>query len=68
MSTPLDVKALRADLDESQETFGKRFGVTQTAVLRWEKGGAPTRGLVAEALKKLRTKTPAKSPDMARAS
>lgn len=61
MNTQLDVKALRNDLGESQETFGKRFGVTQTAVLRWEKGGAPTRGLVADALKKLRTKTPAMS-------
>jgi transcriptional regulator with XRE-family HTH domain len=59
MDTILDVKALRNDLGESQEAFGKRFGVTQTAVLRWEKGGAPKRGLVAEALKKLRSKTPA---------
>lgn len=57
MSTTLDVKALRNDLGESQETFGKRFGVTQTAVLRWEKGNAPKRGLVADALKKLRART-----------
>lgn len=60
MNTDLDVKSLRADLGESQETFGKRFGVTQTAVLRWEKGGAPTRGLVAEALRKLRSRTASK--------
>jgi DNA-binding transcriptional regulator YiaG len=60
MLSSTDIKTLREDLEESQEVFGKRFNVTQTAVLKWEKGKPPTRGLVVEALKKLRAKTPAK--------
>lgn len=58
MSTELDVKALREDLGESQEVFGQRFKVTQTAVLRWEKGSPPKRGLVRERLDALRKATP----------
>lgn len=60
MDTELDVKALREDLGESQEVFGLRFKVTQTAVLRWEKGSPPKRGLVRERLDALRATTPRK--------
>jgi DNA-binding transcriptional regulator YiaG len=60
MLTKHDAIALRSDLEESQETFGKRFGVKQAAVSRWETDGPPQRGMVAEALKKLRAKTPVK--------
>ncbi len=37
-----DVKSARAYLDESQENFGKHFGVKQPTVLRWERDGLPT--------------------------
>ena len=60
MDNALDVKALREDLGESQEVFGLRFKVTQTAVLRWEKGSPPRRGLVREKLDALRMVTPRK--------
>lgn len=61
MLTKSDIVALRNDLDnETQEVFGARFGVTQSAVALWEKNGPPKRGLVAKALIKLRARTPAK--------
>jgi DNA-binding transcriptional regulator YiaG len=60
MLTKTDILTLRSDLGESQEKFGTRFGVKQSAVALWEKKGPPKRGLVAIALGKLRTRTPAK--------
>lgn len=60
MSTELDVKALRDDLGESQEVFGQRFKVTQTAVSCWENGSPPKRGLVRDRLDELRAATPSK--------
>lgn len=65
MLTKTDIITLRSDLGESQEKFGSRFGVTQTAVLRWEKKGPPQRGLVAMALEKLRARTPSKQEQVA---
>lgn len=60
MLTNTDILTLRSDLGETQEVFGARFGVKQSAVALWEKNGPPKRGLVAKALDKLRTRTPAK--------
>lgn len=60
MLTKTDIIDLRADLEESQQKFASRFGLTQTAVSRWETDGPPTRGLVARALEKLRARTPRK--------
>jgi DNA-binding transcriptional regulator YiaG len=60
MLTPEDVKNLREGLGESQETFGSRFGVTQTAVSLWETKGPPSRGLVRAKLDELRSATPSK--------
>lgn len=57
MLTKTDILALRSDLGESQEKFGARFGVSQTAVSLWETKGPPKRGLVAAALSKLRART-----------
>lgn len=58
MLTKTDIIELRADLDESQQKFASRFGLTQTAVSRWETEGPPQKGLVARALAKLRSRTP----------
>jgi DNA-binding transcriptional regulator YiaG len=41
---PLDVKAVREHLGESQKTFARRFGVNQCTVSRWETEGLPNRG------------------------
>ena len=69
MLTNTDIITLRGDLGESQEKFGSRFGVKQSAVALWEKNGPPKRGLVAAALDRLRSRTERKNaPDMARAS
>lgn len=65
MLTKTDIAALRADLEESQEKFGARFGVTQGAVSKWETDAPPSRGLVAIALERLRAKTPSKAMDAA---
>ena len=68
MLTKTDIIALRSDLEESQQKFGSRFGVKQSAVALWEKNGPPTRGLVAVALEKLRARTPSKAPALSEAS
>lgn len=57
MLTNTDIITLRSELGESQEKFGSRFGVKQSAVALWEKNGPPKRGLVAIALGKLRART-----------
>jgi DNA-binding transcriptional regulator YiaG len=44
MPTNAEVRAARELLGESQGEFGKRFGVDQTTVHRWEKHGLPERG------------------------
>ena len=38
------IRAVRERLGESQETFGRRFGVAQTTILDWERNGPPRRG------------------------
>lgn len=55
MLTKSDIAILRGN--ETQEAFGARFGVTQSAVALWEKKGPPKRGLVAKALAKLYAKS-----------
>lgn len=37
---PQQIKQLRKELDWSLATFGRYFGVTAQAVLKWEKGTA----------------------------
>lgn len=36
--TPDQIKSLRKSLGQSQQKFGKRLGVTQASVCRWELG------------------------------
>lgn len=38
------IKEVRERVGESQETFGRRLGVDQSTVHRWETDGLPTRG------------------------
>ena len=57
MIEPSEIRKLREDLGESQEVFGARFGVTQTAVSLWETKGPPTRGPVPTMLSALRIET-----------
>lgn len=42
---PNKIKELREGLEESQEVFGERFGVTQSAISKWEGGEIPKRTL-----------------------
>jgi len=62
---PTKIKRLRNDLGESQETFGKRFGVDQSTIQRWETKGLPTRGAtriaVSRMLLELREEVPARA-------
>jgi len=44
MVTAADIRAARARLDETQETFGIRFGVNRTTIAVWEKKGPPDEG------------------------
>lgn len=47
MSDPIsaeNIKLTRERLGESQEVFGRRFGVDQSTVHRWETEGVSTRG------------------------
>lgn len=38
------LRQARASLNESQATFGRRFGVDQSTIHRWETDGPPTYG------------------------
>lgn len=38
------IRAARTSTGESQEAFGRRFGVNQSTVHRWETDGPPQRG------------------------
>jgi DNA-binding transcriptional regulator YiaG len=42
--TPESIKAARIRLGESQRQFGRRFGVDQSTIQRWETNGPPDRG------------------------
>lgn len=44
MPTKDEIRAARELLGESQAAFGRRFGVDQATVHRWEKNGLPERG------------------------
>lgn len=37
--TPKLIRIMRQKLGETQETFGKRFGVNQATISRWEREG-----------------------------
>ena len=41
MITKEDILRIRIGLGEKQGPFGRRFGVTQTTISRWEKFGVP---------------------------
>jgi DNA-binding transcriptional regulator YiaG len=63
MLTGAEIKRVREALDESQQTFGNRFGVDQSTVHRWEEYGPPARGAALKSLERtlpeLRKKIPA---------
>lgn len=44
MVTASEIKTARENVKESQEAFGRRFGVDQSTVHRWENKGPPKRG------------------------
>lgn len=44
MASPEEIRHLRKQLRESQTAFGKRFGVNQATISRWETFGVPNRG------------------------
>ena len=44
MVTAQKIKTARDGTGESQEAFGKRFGVDQSTIHRWETKGPPDRG------------------------
>ena len=46
------IRATRKALGESQREFGKRFGVDQSTVARWENDGLPRRGLARVAVER----------------
>ncbi len=48
--TSEDIKAARLRLDESQAKFGKRLGVDQATIHRWETKGIPDRGAARHAV------------------
>lgn len=61
MLTATDVLQMRKRLNESQATFGERFGVDQSTAHRWETDGPPRRGPAKLALEKLRADMAAES-------
>lgn len=53
MVSPETIRATRERLNESQEVFGKRFGVDQSTVARWEASGLPERGTTRMAVERV---------------
>ena len=53
MLGPDSIKAAREKVGESQDTFGRRFGVDQSTIQRWETKGAPTRGSARMAIERV---------------
>ena len=47
-----EIGAVRRQLGETQAQFGKRFGVNQATVHRWETYGIPARGAARMAVEK----------------
>jgi transcriptional regulator with XRE-family HTH domain len=50
MRVESSLKMLREALGESQEAFGKRFGVSQVTIHRWEINGLPKAPLMRRAV------------------
>ena len=50
MNMARDIQAIREELRESQRQFGKRFGVDQATIHRWETKGPPERGAARHAV------------------
>ena len=44
MATAADIRAARARINETQEQFGNRFGVTRWTIALWEDSGPPLTG------------------------
>jgi len=42
--TAANIRAARARVNENQEEFGRRFGVDQATISRWEAEGLPEKG------------------------
>lgn len=53
MITGDSIRAARQKLRESQADFGRRFGVNQSTVNRWENKGVPDRGTARVAIERL---------------
>lgn len=53
MISAADIRALRARLDETQETFGLRFGLPRFHVVYWEKYGIASEPRVEQDMQKL---------------
>ena len=53
MISAADIRALRARLDETQETFGLRFGLPRFHVIYWEKYGIASEPRVEQDMQKL---------------
>lgn len=50
MNMGRDIQAVREELRETQRDFGKRFGVDQATIHRWETKGPPERGAARHAV------------------
>lgn len=44
MATAKQIRAARESAGETQAEFGRRFGVDQSTIHRWETDGVPNRG------------------------
>lgn len=49
------LKTARLQLGESQAAFGRRFGVDQSTIQRWEAKGPPKRGTAAMTIERVLT-------------
>lgn len=65
MPTAETVKQAREALGESQEAFGRRFGVDQSTIHRWETDGLPDRGTTKMAVERVLADLAAPQPQAA---
>jgi DNA-binding transcriptional regulator YiaG len=60
--SPIDLKAIRDRLGESQDEFGRRFGVDQGTISRWETSGIPKRGAARSLIERVVADIPQPEP------